>query len=114
MPQQASGPVCTGRTIPGTITATALTLGSLASGLTRFAGQTVVDATGLTGFYDYELRWTPDQPVTARPGEPPPAIDPNGPSLEAALAEQLGLRLEPRRVPMRAVVIDRAELPTPD
>lgn len=38
LPQPASGPVCTGRTIPGTIAATALSIGSLAGGLTRFAG----------------------------------------------------------------------------
>jgi uncharacterized protein (TIGR03435 family) len=114
LPQPASGPVCTGRTIPGTITATALSMRSLASGLTRFAGRSVVDETGLAGYYDYELRWTPDQPPEPRPGEPPPVIDPNGPSLSTALQEQLGLRLDARRVPMKVVVIDHAELPTPD
>ena len=114
LPQPASGPVCTGRTIPGTITATALSLGSLAGGLTRFVGRTVIDATGLAGYYDYELRWSPDEPPAARPAEPPPVIDPNGPSLQTALQEQLGLKLEPRRTPMQVVVVDRAELPTPD
>ena len=114
LPQPASGPVCTGRTIPGTITATALSIGSLAGGLTRFVGRTVVDETGLEGYYDYELRWTPDQPPAERPGEPPLVIDPNGPSLEAALEEQLGLKLEPRRTPMKVVIIDSAELPTSD
>jgi uncharacterized protein (TIGR03435 family) len=114
LPQPASGAVCTGRTIPGTITATALSIGSLAGGLIRFAGRSVVDETGLAGYYDYELRWTPDQPPEPRPGEPPLVIDPNGPSLGTALQEQLGLRLESRRVPMKVVVIDRAELPTPD
>ena len=114
LPQPASGPVCTGRTIPGTITATALSIGSLAGGLIRFAGRSVVDETGLAGYYDYELRWTPDQPPEARPGEPPLVIDPNGPSLSTALQEQLGLRLESRRVPMKVVVIDHAELPAPD
>jgi uncharacterized protein (TIGR03435 family) len=114
LPQLASGPVCTGRTIPGTITATALSIGSLAGGLIRFAGRSVVDETGLAGYYDYELRWTPDQPPEPRPGEPPLVIDPNGPSLGTALQEQLGLRLESRRVPMKVVVIDRVELPIPD
>jgi hypothetical protein len=104
----------TGRTIPGTITATALSIGSLAGGPIRFAGRSVVDETGLAGYYDYELRWTPDQPPEPRPGEPPLVIDPNGPSLSTALQEQLGLRLESRRVPMKVVVIDHAESPTPD
>ena len=114
LPQPASGPVCTGRTIPGTITATALSMGSLAGGLIRFAGRSVVDETGLAGYYDYELRWTPDEPPEPRPGEPPLVIDPNGPSLSTALQEQLGLRLNARRVPMNVVVIDHAELPAPD
>lgn len=114
LPQPASGPVCTGRTIPGTITATALSIGSLAGGLIRFAGRSVVDETGLAGYYDYELRWTPDEPPEPRPGESPLIIDPNGPSLSTALQEQLGLRLDARRVPMTVVVIDHAEFPTPD
>jgi uncharacterized protein (TIGR03435 family) len=113
LPQPASGPVCTGRTIPGTITATPLSMGSLAGSLTRFAGRSVVDETGLAGFYDHELRWTPDQPPEPRPGEPPPVIDPNGPSLQAALQEQLALRLEARRQPIKVVVIESAELPGP-
>src|SRR5687767_10202873 len=49
LPQPASGPVCTGRTIPGTITATALSMGSLAGGLIRFAGRSVVDETDWPG-----------------------------------------------------------------
>ena len=114
VPQPASGPVCTGRTIPGTITATALSMATLAGNLTRFAGRSVVDETGLARYYDYELRWTPDQLPEARPGEPAPVTDPNGPSLQTALQEQLGLRLESRRVPMKVVVIDRAVVPSPD
>jgi uncharacterized protein (TIGR03435 family) len=89
-----------------------LSLGSLAG--TRFAGRAVVDETGLNGFYDYELTWTPDQPPEPRPGEPPAVFDSNGPSLTTALQEQLGLKLEARRVPMKVVVVDRAEMPRPD
>jgi uncharacterized protein (TIGR03435 family) len=114
LPQPASGPVCTGGTIPGTITAAALSLGSLAGSLARFVGRPVVDETGLTGYYNFALRWTPDQPIQSRPGELEPVIDPNGPSLQTALLEQLSLKLESRRVPMRVVVIDQAELPAPD
>jgi len=114
LPQPASGPVCTGRTIPGTITATSLSVASLASGLARFVGRPVIDETGLAGYYDYDLRWTPDQAAEPRSGEPPPVVDQNGPSLPTALQEQLGLKLESRRVPMRVVVIDEAQMPTPD
>ena len=74
----------------------------------------MVDETGLTGYYDYELRWTPDLPPDPRPGEPPLVLDPNGPSLRTALQEQLGLKLEDRRLPSKVIVIDHAELPEPD
>jgi uncharacterized protein (TIGR03435 family) len=107
-------PVCTGRTIPGTITAAALSMSSLAGSLVRFVDRVVIDETGLTGYYDYQLKWTPDQIAEPRPGEPPPVIDPNGPPLQTALQEQLGLKLESRRVPMKVIVVDRAELPSPD
>lgn len=60
----------------------------------------VVDETGLMGRYDFTLEW----------GNPQNAAD-TRPSIFTAMVEQLGLRLEPRRVQMEYVVIDRAELP---
>jgi len=52
---------------------------------------------GLTGAHDFDLTFTADQMPQGRgdppPGAPPPpAIDPNGPSLFTALQEQLGLK----------------------
>ncbi len=68
-------------------------------------GRPVVDATGLTDEYEFTLSWIPQPPGAG------PAIveDPAGPDLFAALQEQLGLRLEPKRAPMEVLVIDRAE-----
>ena len=69
----------------------------------------VLDRTGLTGRYDYELRWTP----VGRGGGPAPvATDPDRPSLFTALQEQLGLKLEPQRAPVEVLVIDAAKMPT--
>lgn len=61
----------------------------------------VLDETGLAGRYDFTLEW----------GDPQNALD-TQPSIFTAMVEQLGLRLEPKRVAMEYVVIDRAELPS--
>jgi len=72
----------------------------------------VVDQTGINGLFDVKLEWTPDDrgPVTANAAGALAATDPaSGPSLFAALQEQLGLRLESRKGPRDVLVIDHAE-----
>jgi bla regulator protein BlaR1 len=64
----------------------------------------VVNRTGLEGFYDIDLRWTPDA-IQAPADDAPP-------TLATALREQLGLRLEPATLPMDQLVIDAVERPT--
>jgi uncharacterized protein (TIGR03435 family) len=76
--------------------------------------RTVVDRTGLTGGFDADLSWTPD-PTSPLLGTAPPdaaPFDPNGPSIFTAVQEQLGLKLEPAKAPLPALVIDRIEAPT--
>ncbi len=76
----------------------------------------VLDRTGLTGTYDFKLEWSPDaqgpSSIAGAGGEAPLLPDPNGPSLFAALQEQLGLRLEPQKAPVEILVIDRAARPS--
>ena len=71
----------------------------------------VVDKTGLTGRYDFDLEWAPDE--TQFGGEVPvaPADAPSLP-LFAAIQQQLGLRLEATRGPVAALVVDKAERPS--
>jgi uncharacterized protein (TIGR03435 family) len=120
-PAPGERPPCGARMFPGNLSAGAMTMTQVVNGLARMPGlnRTVVDRTGLTGAYDFDLTFTPDQVPQGRgdppPGAPPlPAIDPNGPSLFTALQEQLGLKLEPTRAPVNVLVIDRAEQPTDD
>jgi uncharacterized protein (TIGR03435 family) len=77
-------------------------------------GRLVVDKTGLSGRFAFNLAWTPEQMPTAAPPPGIPPIDPNGPSLFTALQEQLGLKLESAKGPVEVLVIDSVERPTPD
>jgi uncharacterized protein (TIGR03435 family) len=120
-PAPGERPPCGARMFPGNVSAGAMTMTQIVNGLARMSGlnRTVVDRTGLTGSYDFDLTFTPDQMPQGRgdppPGAPPlPAIDPNGPSLFTALQEQLGLKLEPARGPVNVLVIDNVEPPTDD
>jgi uncharacterized protein (TIGR03435 family) len=68
----------------------------------------LIDRTALTGRYDWDMQWTPE-PLT-----PDISVVPNRLSLETALRDQLGFRLEPGRDSVEVLVIDRAERPRPD
>jgi uncharacterized protein (TIGR03435 family) len=73
----------------------------------------VVDKTGLSGRYDFDLTWAPDE--TQFGGEVPVApTDTPSPSLFTAMQEQLGLRLIATRGPADVLVIDTATKPTPN
>jgi uncharacterized protein (TIGR03435 family) len=97
------------------------------SGLTSMLGnqlnRPVVDKTGLTGKYDFNLEYTPD--LSGLPGLPPPPPGFGGPgpapgappteasapgsNLAAAIEQQLGLRLVSSKAKLDVVVVDKAE-----
>ena len=70
----------------------------------------VVDQTGLTGVYDFDLEWAPDE--NQFNGQFPRSAESNKPGLFSAIQEQLGLRLLATRGPVSALVIDRVERPS--
>jgi bla regulator protein BlaR1 len=74
-------------------------------------GRRIVDRTGLTGNWEFELTFMPDQ-FDPSPGPNAPPLDPNAPSLPAALQEQLGLKLEDTKGTIEVLVIERVERPT--
>jgi uncharacterized protein (TIGR03435 family) len=67
----------------------------------------VVDKTGLTGKYDFELEYT----AALRPGTGPAQSDPDDTAsqLAAAIQQQLGLRLAPGKAKLDVVVVDKAD-----
>ena len=70
----------------------------------------VVDHTGLPGRYNFELDWAPDE--TQFSGElPPTPSDVLTAPFFVALQEQLGLRLEAKRGPVNALVVEAARQP---
>lgn len=90
------------------------TMGDFAALLQRAVlDRPVVDMTGLTGRYDFSLEWAPDE--TQFGGELPAASeDAPSPPLFQAVQQQLGLKLDARKGPVAAIVIDRVEHPTPN
>ena len=105
---------------PGLAAGSGRTIANIVPVLTDFVSRPVIDKTGLTGLYDFTLKFAPESagsPGVLRllsPGLQAPAADPNAPSLSAALQEQLGLKLEGARGPVEVVVIDKFERPTLD
>jgi len=102
---------------PQRIWASVRPISALASALARQVGRPVVDQTGLTGTYDFNLKWSiPVQqagPVTQNSASALPQPE-EGLSLFTALDEQLGLTLKSTRGPVDVLVIDHVEKPTED
>lgn len=97
-----------------TLEATRMTMAELAAVLANNLNQPVVDATALTGLYQFTLDLPLDATWIA-------VLRRNGSSLEpAAMTESesvrsLGLTLQKRRLPLEVVIVDRIErTPTPN
>jgi uncharacterized protein (TIGR03435 family) len=93
---------------PGHTKGYKLTAGDLAGSLSFFLGRLVLDKTALTGKYDIALQWTPE-PVQTQSAAPPEA---GPPSIFTALQEQLGLKLESAKGPVKTLVIDHGARPS--
>jgi len=78
----------------------------------------VVDRTGLSGRWNFTLKWTPDESQFTGMGikVPPPAADDANapPPLFTAIQEQLDLKLEAQRTQVPVLVIDHVDHPSPN
>ena len=87
----------------------------MASQFSIQVGHPVMDATGLTGKYDYTIYWSAGSTsaLAAAPGSAneslPAAPEPDGPSLFVALQEQLGLKLESKKGQTPVLIVDHVE-----
>ena len=72
-------------------------------------GRPMVDQTGLSGKFDFSLEWSRDTPLRS-PAEAEP--DPSALSFEEALREQLGIKLQSRKAPVKVLVLDHVERPS--
>jgi bla regulator protein blaR1 len=92
----------------------------VAESLAKHLGQPVVDRTGLTGDYDFTMKFSPATATAVHNnGEtgakettmPVTSISEHNAALLSAIEEQLGLKLDPQTIPLPVLVIDRAEKP---
>jgi uncharacterized protein (TIGR03435 family) len=88
-------------------------MADLAGSLIRITGLPVVDKTGLTARYDFDLRYSRESQsgVPESSGESG-ANDTSAPSIFTALQEQLGLKLKAVKGPVEVLVIDHVEQPS--
>ena len=86
-------------------------MAELTSILVLSTGRPVINATKLTGVYKFSIELPTEAfasvsaQVSAQTGR---TVDPSGASAPKAV-EQLGLKLEPRRIPMDTIVVDKIE-----
>jgi uncharacterized protein (TIGR03435 family) len=97
---------------------------SLVGMLSNLTGKPVVDETGLKGMYDLTLDYAPESAEGPMMMSPPPGgggevrmpsapESGSGATIYSAVQQQLGLKLDPKKLPLDHVVIDRIEkIPT--
>jgi uncharacterized protein (TIGR03435 family) len=99
-----------GNAVVSFLTAKAQPTTSLADLIGKEFRLPVADRTGLTGQYDFQLEYAPERPG-ALPVEDAP-LD-GAANLMTAVQQQLGLKLNPAKVKVQMLIVDRAEqIPT--
>ena len=97
------GATATGRNVPMTVLAEELQ--------DMVLGRPVLDKTGLTGNFDFDLAWRPE-PKPSESADAPAPVDLTLPDIFTAFREQLGLKLETGKEPAKIIVIDSATKPS--
>jgi len=105
------------------LNATGMAISNFADMLARQVGKPVFDNTGITGLYDIDLEFKPEEGMGMMRGMPMPMPRPDGggeahgpvlenveaPSIFTAVQDQLGLKLEGKKGPIETIVVDSSE-----
>jgi uncharacterized protein (TIGR03435 family) len=91
----------------GVMIAQGISTHSLVNALTQIVGHPVTDNTDVKNKVDINLTWVPEALLTA-------SSDNSGPSIFAALEEQLGVKLISQKAMVPVLVVDHIERPTPN
>lgn len=94
-----------GRAVVSFVTARSQSISALAEWLSKEFRMPILDKTGLAGRFDFKLEFAPQAPG-ALPAE---ATDEGAPNLLTAIQQTLGLKLNPAKIPLDVLMIDRAE-----
>jgi uncharacterized protein (TIGR03435 family) len=93
------------------------TLAMLAGLLALILDRPVIDKTGITNYFEIQLKFSPDDSAPSRPAIPDPGAPatvraPDDPGIFQAIQEQLGLKLVPAKGPVDVLVIDHIKRPS--
>jgi uncharacterized protein (TIGR03435 family) len=95
-----------------------MSIGGFSKLLRNFLDRPIVDKTGIAGTFNFHLEYAPDEltPNGLFSGDDNPTVAsanlPAGPSILAAIQQQLGLKLEQTKGPHGFLVIDHVEKPS--
>jgi uncharacterized protein (TIGR03435 family) len=121
---QENGATCPSMFFPGSWSIRSMTMHAFALVLERLVRRAVVDRTGMTAAFDFDIAYAPESfeipfagnvvggTVGGPEGFGPGAPQRTGPSVFTALRDQLGLRLEAGRAPVDVLVVDDVRQPT--
>lgn len=98
-----------GPNVPGRDVSVAM----LAEGLQKLVlDRPIIDKTGLTGNFDFELHWRPEASQFGGRGGQLASVNEDQPDIFTAMQEQLGLKLEPTKGAADVIVVERASPPS--
>jgi len=94
-----------GRAVVSFLTARSQPISALVEMLSREFRLPILDRTALAGRFDFKLEFAPQAPGAVESD----ATGESGPNLLTAVQEQLGLKLEPRKIPLDVLIVNRAD-----